>query len=252
MLEDFSKVDCSLAALNGNGPAFRASEDKAFVQGFNHEVARAILYESTASNPERIHGLAARFGVVSGNPAAAQILKATDVAGGAAASGNDSTSVWCIGWSDRTVYGIYPKGSKAGLSHEDLGKQLVKDGGGVNEFTAWVTHWKWDLGLAVQDYRYVSRVASIDTSIWKADLTTGPDLTLVFDAAIDALKDTETVRPVLYCNKKTFQMWRQQLIKKGTVNLLEYIQRGERKDRSYMGIPIMPTDAISITETPVA
>lgn len=255
MLEDLAKLDCALAALNGNGPAYRLSENKAFVQGFNHEVNRAILYESVKDNPEKIHGIITRLNASSNadrlaNPAVAQIIDAPTVAGGAAASGNDSASILCIGWSPRTVYGIYPKGSKAGLSHEDLGKQIVKDANSL-EYTAWVDHWKWDLGVAVQDYRYVSRVCNIDTSIWKADLTTGPDLTLCFDAAIDALMDTDSVRPVIYCRKEVFQMWRQQLIKKGTPNLLEYIQRGTRKDRSYMGVPIVQMDAMTLTETPV-
>lgn len=252
MLEAFSKIDVSLAALNGNGPAFRLSENKAFMQGFNHEVARAIFYASTQVNPEQIHGLISRLNVRAGNPAADQILKANEVGGGAVADGSDNTSILCIGWSPTTVYGIYPKGSQVGLTHEDLGKVLTKDSGGVNEFTAWVDHWKWDLGLAVQDYRYVSRVANIDTGIWKADMSTGTDLTLCFDAALDALKDLNTVRPVLYCNKKTFNMWKQQMIKKGTVNLLEYIQRGERKDYSYMGVPIVRDDAMTITETFIA
>lgn len=251
MLEIYAKIDVALAALNGNGPAYRASENKAFVQGFNNEVNRSILYESTANNPERIHGIMARLGATAGNPAAAQIIKADVVGGGVAGSGSDQTSILCIGWSPRTVYGIFPKGSKAGLSHEDLGKQLVKDAGGVNEYTAWVDHWKWDLGLAVEDYRYVSRVCNIDTSLWKADLTAGPDLTLCFDAALDALKDRDSVRPVLYCRKETFNMWKQQLIKKGTANLLEYIQRGQRKDYSYMGTPIVRMDAMTLTEDPV-
>ncbi len=250
MLEDFAKIDCALAALNGNGPAWRASEDKAFVQGFNNEVVRALIYESVATAPERIHGLMSRLDATAGNVAAGQILKADVVGGGAAAAGADSTSILCIGWSPDTVYGIFPKGSKGGLQHEDLGKQIVKDAAG-KEYTAWVSHWKWDLGLCVQDYRYVSRVCNIDTSIWSAGMATGTNLTLCFDSALDALFDQDSVRPVFYCNKKTFLMFRQQLITKGTANLLEYVQRGVRKDWSYMGVPIMRTDAMTLTESPV-
>jgi hypothetical protein len=250
MLEDFSKIDTALAALNGNGPAWRASEDKAFVQGFNHEVVRAILYESLVDSPEKIHGIMARLNLTAGNVAADQIIKADVVGGGAAGAGNDQTSILCIGWSEDTVYGIFPKGSKGGLQHDDMGKQLARDATG-KEYKAWVSHWKWDLGVAVQDYRYITRVCNIDTGLWKADLATGTDLTLCFDAALDGLKDMDSVRPVIYCNKKTFNMWKQQMIKKGTVNLLEYIQRGQRKDYSYMGTPIVRVDAMSLTESPV-
>lgn len=256
MMEKYSKLDVALGKLNGNGPAWRLSENKAFVQGFNHEFVRAMLYESTADSPEKIHGIITRLNPLTNadrlaNPAVDQIINAVTVGGGAAASGSDSTSILCIGWGEDTVYGIYPKGSTVGLQHEDLGKQLVKDAGGVKEYTAWVDHWKWDCGVAVQDYRYVARVCNIDTSIWSASMTTGPDLTLCFDAALDGLYDTDSVRPVLYCRKETFNMWRQQLIKKGTANLLEYVQRGQRKDATYMGVPIIKTDAMKLTEDPV-
>jgi hypothetical protein len=251
MLEDFSKIDCALAALNGNGPAYRLSENRAFLQGFNNEVVRAILYESVGTNPERIQGIFTRLNSITGNPAAGQIIKADVVGGGAAASGTDSTSILGIGWGEHTVYGIFPKGSQGGLQHEDLGKQLARDANN-REFTAWVDHWKWDLGVAVEDYRYVTRVCNIDTSLWSAGMATGPDLTLCFDAALDGIRETNTVNPVLYCRKETFTMWRQQLIKKGTANLLEWVQRGNRKDWSYMGFPIVRTDAISLTEAEVS
>jgi hypothetical protein len=254
MLEDYSKIDVALAALNGNGPAYRMSENKAFMQGFNNEVVRAILYESIALNPERIHGIMPRLNATANNPAAGQIIKADslyNVGSTVATAGSDHASILGIGWGEHTVYGIFPKGSKGGLQHEDLGKQLTRD---VNnkEFTAWVDHWKWDLGVAVEDYRYITRVCNIDATLWKPDMSTGQDLTLCFDAALDGIREINTVNPVLYCRKEVFTAWRQQMIKKGTANLLEWVQRGNRKDWSYMGVPIVRTDAMSLTEAQVS
>ncbi len=37
-------------------------------------------------------------------------------------SGDDNTSIWLVVWGYSTVHGIYPKGSKAGLSQKDLGE----------------------------------------------------------------------------------------------------------------------------------
>jgi hypothetical protein len=244
MLEGLSKVDCALAELNGNAAAFRADEDNAFVAAFGLEVATALFYASTNSNPEKIHGLAPRFdgtGVASG-----QCIK-----GDASASGNDSTSIWLVGWSPDTVFGIYPKNSVAGFKSEDLGKQLVKDSGGTNEYTAYVTHHKWSLGLAVQDYRYVARLHSVDTSAWKADLSAGADLPNGMMDLVSAIHDTETCSPVFYMNRAAFSMFNKQLAKK-TVNYLEYVERGGRLVPHFLGFPIRISDAITSTEAPIA
>lgn len=246
MLESYAKVDCGLADLSGNAPAFRADEDKSFVQGFGIEVARAFFYESLSTNPERIHGLVPRLNATAGNPAAAQIVKAD-----ATAAGADQTSIWLVGWSPDTVFGIFPKGSKAGLSSEDLGKQLTKDSGGTNEFTAYVTHWMWKLGLVVRDYRYLVRICNIDTSAWKADLSAGADIVLSLMDAIAAMYSLEGVQPVLYMNRACYSMFNKQLIKKATVNLLEYLDRGGARLPHFMGIPIRVSDAITSTEAVV-
>lgn len=247
MLEAFSKIDCGLANVNGNSAGFRADEDKAFVAGYGIEVARALFYESLSTNPERIQGLTPRLNATSGNPAAAQIVKAD-----ATAAGSDQTSIWLIGWSPNTVFGVFPKGSKAGLSSEDLGKQLTKDSGGTNEFTAWVTHWMWQLGLVIRDYRYIVRVCNIDTSAWKADLSAGADIVLSLDDAIAAMYDLTSVQPVLYMNRACYSMFNKQLQKKATVNLLEYLDRGGARLPHYMGIPIRVSDAITSTEAVVS
>ena len=74
-----------------------------------------------------------------------------------AASGSDQSSMWFVGWGPDTVYGIFPKGQRGGLEQEDLGKQLIFDSGGANKFTAWVTHYKWNVGICVSDARYLVR-----------------------------------------------------------------------------------------------
>jgi hypothetical protein len=58
MLEDWSDIDEKVAALNGNSAAFRRAQDNAKLEGFRQEVNRAVFYESSITNPERIHGLA--------------------------------------------------------------------------------------------------------------------------------------------------------------------------------------------------
>lgn len=246
MLEAFSKVDVALANLNGNSAAFRADEDKATAMGFGIEVARALFYESLSTNPERIHGLTPRLNATSGNPAAAQIIKADT-----GASGADQTSIWLVGYSPDTVFGIYPKGSVAGLKSEDLGKQLTKDASN-NEYTAWVTHWSWQLGLCVRDWRYLVRICNVDTSAWKADLSAGADLVMSMDDGYAALFDRNSVQPVFYMNRATFSMFNKQLQKKGTTNLLEYLARGGGLVPHFLGVPIRIVDTLTSAESVVS
>lgn len=151
-----------------------------------------------------------------------------------------------------TVYGIYPKNGVAGFKSEDLGKQLVKDSGGTNEFIAYVTHHKWSLGLCVQDWRYIARVCNIDTSAWKADLSAGANLALSMQDAIAAIFDLDSVQPVFYANRASFAMFNKQLTTKGSVNFLEYVERGGRLVPHFLGIPIRISDAIVSTEAVIS
>jgi hypothetical protein len=258
MLEGLSKIDCALAELNGNAAAYRADEDNAFAAGFGLEIASALLYASTqggtlngyVGGPEKIMGLTPRFNATAGNPASAQIIKAdTGITACTAAKG---TSIWLVGWSPDTVYGIYPKNSVAGYKSEDLGKQLTKDSGGTNEFTAYVSHHKWSLGLCVQDYRYVARVCNLDTSTWNAAISTNtPDIVNSMMDAVAAIFDMGAVQPVFYMNRAAFSMFNKQL-KGKTANYLEYIERGGQLVPHFLGVPIRITDALVSTEAVVS
>lgn len=246
MLTGLSKVDTELANLNGNAAAFRRDEDIAFTKAFNIELANGMFYSTTTGTPEKYQGLAPRLNVTAGNVASTQIIKAD-----ATASGADQTSIWLIGWSPTTVYGIYPKGQRAGLQMDtDLPKQLVNDASG-NSYTAWVTKWVWNIGLCVEDWRYLVRICNIDNSALKADLSTGADLVMSMYDAIAAIFEMNTVQPVFYMNRSTFSMFNKQLAKKGTVNLLEWIDRGGSRIAHFLGVPIRIVDAITNTEAVV-
>ena len=72
------------------------------------------------------------------------------------------------GLGSNTVHGIFPKGQKAGLNHQDLGEQTLKDPNG-GQYQGYRTHYKWDNGLTVRDWRYAVRIANIDTTKLGAD-----------------------------------------------------------------------------------
>ena len=155
ILEARSEVDKDLAMLNGNTAQFRLSEDTAFLEAMNQTQATTLFYGNPGTDPKQFLGLAARY---SDSTAAngQNILKA----GG---SGSDNTSIYLVVWGDNTVYCPFPKGSKAGLIHEDLGEQTVYNSDGTR-MQALATRYQWKNGLVVKDWRYVVRIANIDVS----------------------------------------------------------------------------------------
>ena len=155
ILEARSEVDKDLAMLNGNTAQFRLSEDTAFLEAMNQTQAETMFYGNPGTDPKKFLGLAPRYGDLSADNAV-NILSA----GG---SGSDNASVYLVVWGDNTVYCPFPKGSKAGLTHEDLGEQTVYNSDGTR-LQAFATRYQWKNGLVVKDWRYVVRICNIDVS----------------------------------------------------------------------------------------
>jgi hypothetical protein len=153
MLEAYSPVDKKLVALNGNSAAFRLSEDAAFLEAMNQTQAQTLFYGNPAIDPKQFLGLAPRYSSLSAG-------NGTNIidAGG---TGSNNTSIYLVVWGANTVFCPFPKGSKAGLTRDDQGEVVELDANG-NKFQALRTHYSWDNGLAVKDWRYVVRIANIN------------------------------------------------------------------------------------------
>lgn len=154
MLETRAEVDIDLAKLNGNSASFRLSEGQAFMEAMNQDMAQTLIYGDASINPERFNGLAVRYNTI--NTGTSEIAKNVISAGG---SGN-CTSVWLVVWGPNTVHGIFPKGSQAGIFHEDLGVIDAFDASN-NRYRAYADHWQWKCGITVKDWRYIVRIANV-------------------------------------------------------------------------------------------
>lgn len=240
MLETFTKVDVALAQLAGDASGFRKSEDDAQIEGYSQEVARAIFYESSVLSPERIHGLSPRYSSTSGITAAAYVEKEGTLAG------SNCQSIWLINWEPGRVYGIYPKHSVAGLSMRDLGEKLVRDANN-KEFLALVSHFKWQCGLAVQDYRYAFRYQ------WDPDDTTthpdsGKSLYLAMQRMLNKVKKVGP-RARFYMSRTSKTKIDAQLAS-NSANFLEHLDAGGKRLPHFMGVPIRIDDTL-VGESPV-
>lgn len=245
MLEAWSEVDKDLAMLNGNTAAFRLSEAQAFIESMNQEMAQTLFYGNSGLAPEEFTGLSIRYS----DPAATNGQNVID-AGGA---GSDNTSVWLICWGQQTIHGIFPKGSKAGLMHEDLGEVTVETSAGIagTRLRAYQDHWQWKCGVAVKDWRFAVRIGSIDVSNLVAK-SSAADLTELMIKATHRIPAMGMGKCAFYMNRTVKQMLdiqRRDDVQTG--GSLIYNDVDGKLVPSFRGIPIRTCDAIIETETAV-
>lgn len=178
-LQDYSIVDKSIAVLNGNVAKFRYSEDMAHVEGLSQQVASALFYSNEATNPTQFTGFAPRYNTVS-TSTAKNAVNVIDAGG----TGSSNLSIWLVGWGDHTTFGIFPKGSQAGLIYEDKGDVVPAYDSNGNRFEAYTSMFQFKLGLCVKDWRYNVRIANIDTTTAGLQGTTPPDLFALMSRAV--------------------------------------------------------------------
>ena len=243
MLETYAEVDKALADLNGNSAAWRMSEDRAFLEGLNQTMAETIFYGDSSQDPEKFMGLAPRY-----NDLNAENGENIIDAGG---TGSDNASIWLMVWGPNTVHGIYPKGSQAGLNHRDLGEETLTDANG-GRYQGYRSHYKWDNGLTLRDWRYVVRIANIDVSDLTKDASGGADLIDLMSQAVELIPNMGMGRPVFYMPRKIRSVLRRQITNKVAASTLTMDEVGGKKVVAFDGVPCRRTDALLLTEAQVS
>jgi hypothetical protein len=241
LLEAYSTVDQKIAELGGNPGAVRISQSRAFLEAMNQEVASTFIYGSSLA-PSEFIGLAARYSdTTAGN--GDNIIKA----GGTGST--DNTSIYLVAWDQETVCGIFPKGSSAGLKHEDLGIETVENANGVTGalMRAYRDHFTWEIGLALKDWRYAVRIANIDVSMLTDDSGNADLIKLMADA--EERLPGNLGRRAFYMNRTVRRKLRYQAhsqVKAG--GGLTYENLGGKRVSMFGTTPVRIVDAILNTE----
>ncbi len=248
MMENYSQIDKALADINGNTATFRASEDRPIIQGFSHEFAANAFYGSEGANPERFTGFAARF-----NSKSASIQTSQQIIDGGG-TGSTNTSIWLVGFSENTVHGIYPKGSKAGLSMRDLGEDTAENVNGVQGAMMQVyrTHYRWDVGLCVRDWRYIVRIPNIDVTQLTKDASAGADLVDLMTQAEELIQSLNDCTPVWACNRRVRGFLRRQMTAKIKQSTLSWEMVAGKRVMYFDEIPVVRCDSLLNTEAQVS
>ena len=258
-LEARAEIDKDAADFNGNSKPFRMIEALGQIEGMNQQMMTALLYGDVTLHPEQFNGIMPRYSAISGAANAQNIIDA----GG---TGADNTSILLVCWGRQSVFGIYPKGSKVGLSHQDLGEIDIRDSNGDN-FRGYADIWKWKVGLCVKDWRYIVRICNIDVSNLVAESSAADLIKLMIKAMyrVPALGISQTgiknvaangaapilmaTNPVFYCNRTISEMLHIQSLNKAIYMLEPGNDVYGRPVTSCLGIPIRTCDQMLLTES---
>lgn len=252
MMEARSHIDAKLLQLNGNSAAFRLSEESAFIEAMGQEMTSKIFNGNVGADAKTFSGLATRYSSTTAGNGGNVIL-----AGG---SGADNASMYLVVWGEQTVFGTFPKGSRAGLISRDLGEESVQDGNG-GWYQAARSLFQWDAGLVVKDWRYVVRIANIDVSDWVGVTGTqatsaSTNLIKLMMRAIARIPNFNMGRAAFYTNRSIQEGLMIQALEKSS-NALGITQGltqfGQNMNQlTFMGIPVRKVDGLGIAESLVS
>lgn len=263
MLRDYSQVDRTLAEHTGDAEGFRESEDVAFLEGMSQTIAETFIYGNTTATPAEFMGFAPFYNTLNLNNA----QNAANVINGGG-TGSSNTSLWLIGWGSDTIFGLFPRGSRAGLYMEDKGTVVPGFDAVGNRFEAYTAMFEQQTGLCPKDWRYASRLCNLDVTAAGLAGPNAPDLFALMDQMLlqfpklskitsgitktDAPRDGNVgVRAVWYANR-TLRHWMNVQSMRNRNVLLRLEDYDGQVVETYRGLPIKNVDQILNTEGPVS
>ena len=247
-MEAWSEVDEMILDISSNPAATRMDEASAFIEAMGQELADTLFAGNVSTAPDEFTGLGPRY-----NAAVSGTTVYYDSMINGQGSGNDNTSVWLVGWGNNKVFGIYPKGSSAGLSRMDQGKQILQENTGDQATSRRVVYseqFKWDCGIAVQDWRYVVRICNVDVSNVRAD-SGAADLVKLMIAAVERIPNLSACQPRFYMNRTLKTALRIQGLNKSSYQTTFETVAG-KPVTMFDGIPVRTVDALGIAEAAIS
>lgn len=249
--EQSQQIDKRLLELAPDQNAFRLSEGLAHYESMNQEIMTGFFYHSTATAPEKFMGLSPRYSSLSAQTGN-QIVDGEG-------TGSTNTSIWFVTHGANDTCVLYPKGTKAGIQHEDKGEQRETDASG-NPYYVMEDIWRWHFGVAVKDWRNNARIANIDITALRAGSV---DLNLLMTKALYKLNvrrqqkvnnQMGAGRTVIYMNRDCMQALDVAASNRGASDnfvRLKPMELEGREVNTWRGFVIRETDALVNTEARV-
>lgn len=252
--ESKSQIDKAVAQRGGMDRVGynRWNQAQGHLQSHANELASLMIYGSPIDSNLKTAGFFDIYSTKDINePTSKQIIDA----GG---TGTDNCSILRVQWGENACFGIYPEGSKSGLTRIDhsAGGKLVQihgidKNGNPGTFWGYEEEFMTDHGLVVKDYRQAARICNIDVSnlvsgVGAADLI---DLMISADYKIDSKSNG---KGAWYVNRTVYaHLHKQSLTKVGAGAGLTYENYQGKPVLMFLGSPVRLMDAMLNTEARV-
>lgn len=252
--ESKSQIDEKVASRGGTDRIAynRWNQAQGHIQAHAIEHASLTIYGSPSTDPRKVAGFFDVYStLVTTEPTYNQIVDA----GG---SGTDLMSMLKVHWGERSIFGIYPAGTQAGLKRTDrsAGGKLVQisaldENGNAGTFWGYEEAFEIDHGLVVKDYRQAARIANIDPAL----LLSGVGAADLIDLMISAhykIHNPSNGKGIWYVSRTAEAfLHKQALTKVGAGGGLSFDNYQGQKVLTFLGDPVRRSDALLSTEDEV-
>lgn len=231
----------------------RWNQAQGHLQAHSIELAKLMLYGSPSTSNMKTAGLADIYSTLAtSEETSKQIIDA----GG---SGSDNTSIYKVHWGERSVFGIYPSGTTAGLTRKDRSAKgnLVQisakdENGNTGDFWGYEENFITDHGLVVKDFRQAARIANIDVSDLAAGNVSAADLVTLMIKADHLIDNINNGKGAWYCNRTVAAaLHLQSLDKVSAGSGLTYDNYQGKRTLMFLDAPVRRMDALLNTEAEV-
>lgn len=252
--ESKSQVDRAVAERGGmDRVAYnRWNQAQGHLQAHANELADLMIYGSPSTSNRKTAGL---FDIYSTLATTEETSNQIIDAGG---TGSDNCSILKVHHGERSIFGVYPKGTTAGLTRNDHSKggkvikiEALDSNGAAGSLWGYEEEFLTDHGLVVKDYRQASRIANIDVS----NLVSGTGAADLIDLMISAnykIDNLQNGKGVWYVNRTVeAHLHKQALTKVGAGGGLSFENFEGRRILTFLGDPVRRMDALVNSEARV-
>ncbi len=253
LLEEWAQVDAELLRIAPNKKDLLLQQSQPTLEGMAQMGAEKLFYADTGLDEGGFDGFAMRYNTLDKTkfPEARNVINA----GGAGAK---LCSIWLVQWDPVGCHLIYPQGTAAGIEHKVFKDQVITDPRNKGPFEGVQVKYSWRLGLAVQDWRRVVRIANVDCNDMDDIIENGAadsakqKLIRLMIRALSLLPSRHHGKTAFYMNSTPFTMLEIMAAEKSNVNLTyETFAGGTEPITKFKGIPLRRVDALLVGEDPV-
>lgn len=248
MYEANVETDLRLLEKFPNQSGYMAGQERAAVAAMTEDFETDFFYGNQKTSILSIDGLATRFA----NLSSVKTNKGYQVV--SAGGSTNLTSLYLVGWGSGGANLFYPMGSQAGVDRIVTPRQRVTDAN-ANPFYAYCVNVNWQVGLTIENYRMLGRIANIDSvalNTFGSTSDTSPDLFKFVTTVKNRMQFKSGYKFAWYGNESSVGVLERMVKDKFNVLLTQREQMGQAPELFLNGWPVYLTDKITNAETVVS